>query len=1009
MSKALAVLKVFFSLVSINSTESPSSVSSTTSGVTRSTLTPTKLIPSLKEVVYVGRAFRIPITQESYTDVINWDKTKPRFAMKTSNNGDIRPSSWIQFDNIKREVYGFPLPGNVGRYYFKILISNNTGALILQIKFELQVQPKANEFEYSHEVILKTGTKFLYNQFMTSVEKRTDFVSKLARYCFNEKPSTVWIRTFSKETRTLTVVFVNIPYSPCIEETYKKLKSKLVDENSNIEPQFQQALTERFPIQSAQFKFFGACDPNMLGPLPPFEWGWLKHFIPVAMILAVVGIPVTISCLVNRRRTKPPVVEERRPRTLRQRNEDGTHLTSHTVHFNNRYPSMLSVSNNSKEDNIGDDEKGHSGRSNIPNGSPASKHLTVPNATPNRPKQGSTSSANTTAKNKKSPFNFASNEERANFDVRAMWDDDDDAEPTPLNIPTYYTYRNNEEEQPSMIDAMFDMNLSGIAENISKGVKSMLNIQGETTAQETKPLETTNSGSSLSSKLKGLGKSMLNISTVTNEPAMAGGMSSGEAAAPSLSSKLRDFGKSMLNIPVSAQGDDKKDVGNGSQMQKAVYDDSEDSDSYIYKPREYDDARTERRGYGDARQNYDHVRHDYGDSRRGYDDSRRGYHDARQDYDGSRQGYGDVRRQGYDHTRQDHDHVREDYEDSRRGYDDAQQSYDFTRGASSEYESSRFSNHRHSNTSEYELAQYNLEARRLSSASEHLHRTRDNHDSYCYNPAFEGRPANRRSSREDDFDEYPDSFFDAPSEHSLKSDHEKSIFDVDYDDAEEDTPCLAKPKPIWNHTPVSKARESLGITSLEMNDVKYRDYTNPHQYSNGPTRVLTRAPRGKPSYSALGTSSFSSQSTLDFWDDEEYDGKSGWKQSSDIKNDFFSSFTNSVPDLRRGQHKGGIPNGTKPQSHSKQKQGNSLFSDVGSLISGEKPPVVFTLGDSDDEDYKQQQQNHHQQQQQQQQQQPERKSSLVGLIKTGVSSILEPDGNVSKWFSGFQKSDNPVT
>ena len=55
----------------------------------------------------------------------------------------------------------------------------------------------------------------------------------------------------------------------------------------------------------------------------------------------------------------------------------------------------------------------------------------------------------------------------------------------------------------------------------------------------------------------------------------------------------------------------------------------------------------------------------------------------------------------------------------------------------------------------------------------------------------------------------------------------------------------------------------------------------------------------------------------------------------------------------------------------------------------EKPPVVFTLGD---EEYEQEEYI-------------ETDNSMVGLIKTRVSSLLEPEGNVSKWLSGFNKSD----
>lgn len=865
------------------------------------------------ETAYVGQTFRKPIPQDIIY-ALKSDITQLSFTMKTYYYGDIRPSSWVQFNARRREVYGFPLPGNAGRFFYKIIVNNKIGASVLNITFELRV--KANGFEYSHELILTTGMNF--HRFMTMVDMRIDFATKLARYCFNEKPEKIFVKSFNRAARNLTVVFNNIPYSPCDEKTYKKLKWSILDEETNeVKQDFKNALTGRFPVKSAHFRFFGACDPDFLGPEPPFEWGWLKHFLPIAILLSVVGIPVGISCFVNKYKTKRRVVQEKRvPRTLRRRNEDGTtHLTSHTVHFNNRYPSMLSVSNNSKEDGVGEDDKGVGAKGNIPNGSPSSRHLTIPNASANRPRQGATTTDKTkNSANQNNPFKSPYNREKGSFDVRAMWDDDDDAERPPLNIPVYYTYRNTEEEEPSMLDAVLDMNFSDIAENIStkiKGVKSMLNIsQPETGQQEApKPPESAYPAPSLSSKLKGIGKSMLNLSAAPND--MAGGTSSSYSAAPSLSTKLRDFGKSMLNISVGAQSEDKKEMQgwqNNDEPHRAAYDDSDyDDESYIYKPREYEDARSER-----------------------------------------------------------------------RRYDDAQQSYDFTRDDNSDF---RHSLRRESNNSEDELSQYNTPPRRQSTTSDYQQRTVDRYDDN-FNFVRNELHDNRKHSTGSDFDDYPDSLFDAPSEFSQeeKPDNEKSIFDADFD---EETPCLAKPTPLWNHVPAGKGHSDLGIESYTLNEVRYQEYTNPraHQYSNGPTR----APYRRSSYSGLGTNSYSSQSTLDFWDDDEYDGKSSWKQQTKSKDDYFTSF---------GKGKGGIPNGTKPQSKPKQ-QGNSLLSDVGSLFSRntrdtrEKPPVVFTLGDEEDE----------------QEEYIERDNSMVGLIKTRVSSLLEPDGNVSKWFSGFNKSD----
>lgn len=919
MSKALAVLKLFFSLVSINSTEHPLSAnsSSTGAGKSPSTLPTTTIIPK-PMIAYVGQTFRKPIPQE-IEEALESDITNFRFTMKTYHYGDIPASSWVQFNARKREVYGFPLPGNAGKFFYKMIVDYKTGEAVLNVNFELRVE--ANKFSHSHELILTTGINF--HQFMTKAAMRINFATKLASYSFNEKPKIIYLKSFDRASRNLTVVFSNIPYSPCNEDTYKKLKSSVIDEETQeLNEEFKKALTNRFPVKSAQFRFFGACDTDLLGPDPPFKWGWLKHFITIAILLAVVGVPVGISCFVNRRmRTKRPVVQERRTlRTLRPRNEDGmTDLTSHTVHFNNRYPSMLSVSNNSKEDGVGEDERGVGAKANVPNGSPSSRHLTVPNSAANRPRQGASAATDNSknSANQNNPFKFPYNRDKGSFNVREMWDDDDDTECPPLNIPTYYTYRNTEEAEPSMLDAVLEMNFSDIAENIStkiKGVRSMLNISQAEAGQQEETKSTTESSNpepSLSSKLKGIGKSMLNLSAAPND--MTGGASSTLSAAPSLSSKLMDFGKSMLNLSTGAQGEEMKEKKETQDIQydvthEAAYNESDyDDESYVYKPREYRDTRSE------------------------------------------------------------------------RGYcDDARHSHDSARSENSEF---RYSLGRESNTSEYELSQYSTPAHRQRAYSGNQPKAVvDHNDGFSF---FHNEPqGNRKYSMGSDFDEYPDSLFDAPSELSQdeKSEHEKSIFDADFD---EETPCLAKPTALWNHALAGKDRNDPEIETYTLNEVRYQEYVNPcaHQYSKGPTRAQHR----RSSLSGLGTNSYSSQSTLDFWDDDEFNAKTNWNhQRAKSKDDFFTSF---------GKSKGGIPNGTKPQS--KAKQGNSLLSDVGSLFSRntrdtrEKPPVVFTLGD---EEYEQEEYI-------------ETDNSMVGLIKTRVSSLLEPEGNVSKWLSGFNKSD----
>lgn len=50
---------------------------------------------------------------------------------------------------------------------------------------------------------------------------------------------------------------------------------------------------------------------------------------------------------------------------------------------------------------------------------------------------------------------------------------------------------------------------------------------------------------------------------------------------------------------------------------------------------------------------------------------------------------------------------------------------------------------------------------------------------------------------------------------------------------------------------------------------------------------------------------------FDFWDDDEYERKSSWKDLFRVKDDFFILFNIFVLDLRYGKSKGGILNGIK--------------------------------------------------------------------------------------------------
>ena len=557
MSKALGVLKLFFSLVSINSTEPLL----TRNISERNQSAPQVANPLDRSIVYIGQAFRIPIPENTFYDAEDGNTKKLTLVMTTSHGEAIPPNSWIRFDSKKLQVYGFPLPGNAITFNYSLIARDQQGS---EAKADIIVHVKETNYSCNHEVLLKTSLSF--QQYMTKVNLRVDLVTRLARYVVNKAPRVVWVKSFDKDTMRLTIVFTNLKYWPCDKKAIENIKKKMKG-NSGVSSKLIAELTAppwKFDINAVEIKLLGPCDPNLDDRSTPFEWGWLKHVLPVLILLGVVGIPVTISILVSKFRFKPASARDgrKRPESLRRKKEDDTSFNFHTVHFNNRYPSILSVSNNSKEETTTDEEKNVGVNGNFPNASRPCRHTTIPNGTTKNPAVPNTGPLNlnhntaTKPQNTKKPI-------RSMREIMYEDEDDDLTNKTELNIPVFYNIRKGAEEKTSTTDNVMDVNFAELAENISSKLKdigkSVLNLAPN--QDEPTEYETANEASTLSSKLKDIGMSVLNI------PADKANYEKTEesiSASPSISSKLVDFTKSMLNVSHSQSETQSNTFENGS-------------------------------------------------------------------------------------------------------------------------------------------------------------------------------------------------------------------------------------------------------------------------------------------------------------------------------------------------------------------------------------------------------------------------------------------------------------
>ena len=552
MSKALNVLKLFFSLVSINSTAQ----------VARDR-PPRVLMPLDRTVVYTGTAFSIPIPSDTFVDE-DGDTYNLRLKM-TKENGEKLPR-WIGLNQEKRLVYGFPLKGNAPyTFTFSLFAYDRLNA---SSKRDLSIQVEEQQFPHNHEIIVTTEN-LRYQAYMTNLDLRYNLAKSLIGHVtqLSTVEAPLWVKHYDRDDRemTLTIVLKNLPNASCNKEAINDMATKLETLGRlsiGTGPPSGGKSKLEIRLKKVKVNFLGTCNRAPDAEKAPLIAGWLKHVLPILILLAVVGIPVTISIFV--RRSKARAARERRRKANglgRKREEDA--CFNYTVHYNNRYPSMLSVSNNSREEGMTDDEV-------------TSRRVAIGNV---KPKNAQNAGASNLSQN---VLKKPDNSKKPIKSMREMMyedDDDDDGEKVELNIPVYYNIRKGADVDEEA--SIMDVNLSELAGNLSSKLmtigKSVLSATGERmdgnvvnedpglredntvnpVVNQAKAESLMSNSPSIPSKLVDFTKSVLNISqTQTRGP-------DEPTSGPSTLTKLKDFGKSVLSLSGGTDPTPKEDFCEG--------------------------------------------------------------------------------------------------------------------------------------------------------------------------------------------------------------------------------------------------------------------------------------------------------------------------------------------------------------------------------------------------------------------------------------------------------------
>lgn len=254
---------------------------------------PKVLVPVYTIVADVGVAFQKYLSPDTFQDNVDGNARSLSLELLTVDGNRLFDTSWIKFDQSNLKLYGFPLSGNQNKHVLYLKATNSRGKFTIQriIVIVFALPPVFNHY-------LQICTTLTLSTYAGSVERRLRLAKAIANFIFpGLRTSNVWIRKFKEGC--FSVTFRHLPAEgkcnfAAIDKIEKKTQNK-----EKVNKAFQLALKSITKVKSVKLTILGKCKkPNRMNVEEDLEW--LRTVAPISILLAVVGVPTVISCIVGR-------------------------------------------------------------------------------------------------------------------------------------------------------------------------------------------------------------------------------------------------------------------------------------------------------------------------------------------------------------------------------------------------------------------------------------------------------------------------------------------------------------------------------------------------------------------------------------------------------------------------------------------------------------------------------------------------------------------------------------
>ncbi|KAH8369948.1 hypothetical protein KR093_001533 [Drosophila rubida] len=215
-----------------------------------------------KLAVTSGKAFSFVVPMETFYDAE--DQSNLRLELTDKDGHELKPSSWLQFNADKRELYGLPLDDAVSRWQYRLSATDSGNASVTET-VEIVVQQHRAVRTINHEIniAVRINEKPSHN-----IDWQLKLIRAVAHTLGDSGSSTLVVREIrqtSQEPQSASFVYFNetLPTSECPEQELKDVVRRLNAER------LSDLVLPVLSIQSITGQLIGTCQKTELNKVKP--------------------------------------------------------------------------------------------------------------------------------------------------------------------------------------------------------------------------------------------------------------------------------------------------------------------------------------------------------------------------------------------------------------------------------------------------------------------------------------------------------------------------------------------------------------------------------------------------------------------------------------------------------------------------------------------------------------------------------------------------------------------